>query len=296
MKRKPNGYWSIERILEEGRKYKTRSKFESGCATAYNKARRMGLLDSLNFNPSAGNKFNRCVYVYIFRNFSAYVGITCNLTQRNSFHLKKGSVFNEIIKSGTVPTLIQITDYIPVISSIKMEGEQILKFKNKGYRMLNKAKHGGLGGGVRKWSRENLIKESLKYKTKKEFREQSKGAYIASQRMKIKHTFSHLKGARRLADYWTLEKVQAAASKFKNASDFQKHFPGARTAARRNGWSECFSHFVEKKKASGYWDFKNVSELALKYKKASDFIKEHGGAYGAMKRIGLNTKLQYRIN
>lgn len=41
--------WSKDDILNEGKKYKTRRKFQEGCATAYQIARKNGWLDEMTW-------------------------------------------------------------------------------------------------------------------------------------------------------------------------------------------------------------------------------------------------------
>lgn len=45
--RKPNGYWTKEKVFEESRKYQTRKKFDKGSSRAYEVARKNGWLDEL---------------------------------------------------------------------------------------------------------------------------------------------------------------------------------------------------------------------------------------------------------
>ena len=45
--RKPNGYWTIDRIKEEALKYKSRNDFKKGSPSAYSKALANNLLDDV---------------------------------------------------------------------------------------------------------------------------------------------------------------------------------------------------------------------------------------------------------
>jgi hypothetical protein len=42
MDKKPNGYWTVERVAEEARKYPTRKEFQRRASSAYSKAAKMG--------------------------------------------------------------------------------------------------------------------------------------------------------------------------------------------------------------------------------------------------------------
>ena len=50
--RKPNGYWTVERSLEEAKKYKTRNDFERNCYGAWDTLRKSGLLGSCGFDET----------------------------------------------------------------------------------------------------------------------------------------------------------------------------------------------------------------------------------------------------
>jgi hypothetical protein len=52
--RKPTGYWTKENCKEEAKKYKTRSKFRSGCNSAYVKSSKEGWMDEIF--PKNNNK------------------------------------------------------------------------------------------------------------------------------------------------------------------------------------------------------------------------------------------------
>ena len=44
---KPSGYWTIDRIRAEARKYKSRNEFKNGNRGAYDAAHRMGLMNAI---------------------------------------------------------------------------------------------------------------------------------------------------------------------------------------------------------------------------------------------------------
>lgn len=45
--KKPNGYWTKERVFKKANEYKTRSEFKKGCKTAYYSAHKNGWIDEL---------------------------------------------------------------------------------------------------------------------------------------------------------------------------------------------------------------------------------------------------------
>jgi len=47
VKKRPNGYWTLDRLKGEAKKYKTRKEFQRGCLAAYDFAYRHGMLDEV---------------------------------------------------------------------------------------------------------------------------------------------------------------------------------------------------------------------------------------------------------
>ena len=64
--RKPNGYWTYERCLEEAKKYTARARFEEGSPSACQVARKHGWLEEYTWlkrsqnNPSGYWTYDRC--------------------------------------------------------------------------------------------------------------------------------------------------------------------------------------------------------------------------------------------
>lgn len=86
------------------------------------------------------------------------------------------------MESGLIPEYIQLTELMLVNDAIKMEAFYYDKFKKEGWKMLNKAKTGSIGSGIRKWSFENCKVEGKKHKNKSEFQKNASGAYFSSLR------------------------------------------------------------------------------------------------------------------
>lgn len=133
---------------------------------------------------SKKDKNKRCVYVYLFPDMRAYVGLTYNITQRNNFN---GNDINSIIykyikKTNLMPLLIQLTDYIDIRDITMEENYYIEYYKKNGYILLNTSTCGALGNGSKKWNKERCQEESIKYNTRSEFRNNSKCAYNAASR------------------------------------------------------------------------------------------------------------------
>src|SRR5437879_339061 len=105
-KKKPNGYWSKEKCLEEALKYKTKSDFYKFSGSAYTASiEKNWLTDICSHMKFIGTKYIRCVYVYEFEDNHAYVGLTHDIMERNYSHNNSfnSPVFKHMQKSGLIP-------------------------------------------------------------------------------------------------------------------------------------------------------------------------------------------------
>jgi len=65
---------------------------------------------------------------------------------------------------------------------MEMENHFLDKYKNEGWTILNISNPGSLGGITVKWTKETCKKESLKYKSRIEFRKNSSSAYMTCRK------------------------------------------------------------------------------------------------------------------
>ncbi len=83
--------------------------------------------------------------------------------------------------------------------------------------------------------------------------------------------------------YWhNYENNHNEAKKYKSRKEFQKSCSGAYNAARKNGWLDNYTWFIEKKK----WDEKTCEQEAQKYKSRSEFKKGCKSVYNAARKNG----------
>jgi len=80
--------------------------------------------------------------------------------------------------------------------------------------------------------------------------------------------------------YWTKEKCQEEALKYKTRGEFYKVNNSAYYASHKNGWfDEICIHMIEVRKPNGYWTYDKCQVEALKYETINEFKKGSGGAY-----------------
>lgn len=255
MKYYPKGYWTINRCREEALKYKSRRDFEKGSNKAYTASNRSNWMDEVcSHMVVTGNKFKRCIYSVEFSDNHVYVGLTYNYENRFKNHIKddihnRSSVLRHIKNSGLMPKLKQLTDYIDVNSASKLEEVIKKEYEVNGWIILNRIKCGSIGGNnVSLWTKEKCQEESLKYKTKKEFLNNSRACCISAYKNKwMDEICSHMNSKKvNHKGYWTKEKCQEESIKYKSRWEFEKGSSSAYNAARRNGWrDEICSHMIK---------------------------------------------------
>jgi predicted GIY-YIG superfamily endonuclease len=136
-----------------------------------------------------GNMKKRLIYAQEFSDNSVYVGLTCDIKRRTEHHLKhnKETVFKYVKKTGLLPKLKILTDFLPLEESIIKEKEWVEVYKKNKWNVLNISKTGGIGNTIAKWNIELIMIISNKYKTKSEFKKNSYNAYCAMYKLKCQN-------------------------------------------------------------------------------------------------------------
>jgi len=248
---KPNGYWTKELCKEEALKCKTRSEFQKNNSSTYNSALKNGWLDEIcSHMIIQNNNTKRCIYCYEFSDNSVYVGLTYNLEkrQKDRDNCDNDQVTKHIKESKLKPIRKQLTEYINVNDAIKLEGYYVEKYNSEGWCVLNKAKTGAIGGPLR-WTYEKCKKEALKYKSRHEFENSSKGAYESSRKNGwLDEVCSHIIPTQKPRNYWTKEKCHEESLKYNSKSELRIKNNALVCAAYRNGWlDEICSHMKNKR-------------------------------------------------
>ena len=188
----PNKKWYYDDVYKEALKYKTKTQFFKGNASAYKAARINGWLDDYpwliqNLCPYRNKKDN--VYAYFFTEFnSVYVGRSIEPNKRDKSHRKpkrKSSVYKFAAKHNIpIPEMIILESNLAPNEGQVKEDYYVKKFKEEGWNILNIGKTGvGTGslGAMRSiWTENKTYKEALKYESLNEFITFSNSAYSAA--------------------------------------------------------------------------------------------------------------------
>jgi hypothetical protein len=91
-----------------------------------------------------------------------------------------------------------------------------------------------------------------------------------------------------LEKYWTFERCQDEALKYKSKVEFSNMNNGSFSAAYRKGWlDEICSHMNNKIiKPKNYWTYDKCKEESSQFKTKRDFFKNSQSAYSAAYKNG----------
>lgn len=280
----PKDYWNdINKCKVEALKYKSKTDFQKYGRGAYRKSLENGWLDEIcSHMEIVGSWHKRFIYAYEFPDNHVYVGLTYDISKRMKGHGEKGAVFNYIQETGLEPTFKKLTNLpVDVEEASKLEGDYLNKYLSDGWVKINKAKTGGKGSGIVKWTFQKCQEEALKYNTRSEFQKTSSGAYKACVRQKwLDEVTVHMTPIHSPNGYWTKERCAEEALKYTKRTEFKKGSKKAYGASCKKGWlDEICSHMLLIKKPDGFYTLEKCIELSKECKTLSEFCYNHSVAY-----------------
>lgn len=286
--KKPNGYWTKERVFEEARKYKTKKEFCENCSSAYTIAGKKKYMSEMGWFENCQNP-NRdpiySVYCYKFKEYNTiYVGLTMNVKKRNAEHHNRGKVY-EFAKTNN----IVVPDMEVLIEGLYQKEAQFYEDKLKkvseytGFNVISIGATGvgvgSVGGAVKKWTENKIFEEARKYKTKKEFMKKAMGCYSAAKDKGLLSKMDWFEELHKPNGYWSDERIFEEARKYRTRNDFYNGSMSAYQLAWQRGLLDKMDWFEEVRKPKGYWTVDKVTEEAGKYATVSEFQKNCPGAY-----------------
>jgi hypothetical protein len=283
-------HWTKDEIQKIANNYIHRGEFciENGAACKY--ARSKGWYEEIvkHMEP-VGNKYNRVVYVFEFPDKSVYVGLTGNVDRRERSHTKdeeNSAVKLHMIRLGEKPKMKIVSDgYIDYKDAQNMEGCVLEKYRDEGWKILNRTKTGSLGSCTRLWTIEMVKEVVKKYNSRTDLLNNEPNAYAAAARNGwLEDIFKDVKRLINPNNTWTYELVSKEAAKYNKKSDFVKGSPLAYHAARRNGW---FNELTKNYNTSKSWTPENITKEAQKYKSRKEFFDNAGSAYNKALKLGM---------
>lgn len=290
--KKPHRHWTKQKCAEEALKYMHRKEFANGSSGAYSSAQKNNWIDEICLHMTPlGNELLRHVYAFLFSDGSIYFGLTDNINRRTADHKSDptSKVFKHIRLTNEQPIFKLITPYfIPTELAQLIEKTLIKVYTEKGFKVLNSDKGGGIGGTKLKWTNEKLRIEAKKYKTRGEFQINSASAYSsAHKRGLLNQICGHMYEPKKPHGFWTKARCIEEAKKYKSKQDFRTHSSAAYGKAEKNKWlNEICQHMKEIKKPNGFWNLEMCLNEAKKYSSYIEFQSNSSSAYGAALKNG----------
>ena len=309
--RKPSGYWNIK---ENCKNAASECKKQVEFKTKYSAGYRISCLNNwlIEFFPKIDKNIEKeekrkekerlkllnynskyLIYIAIWNNFNTiYIGLSKNFKIRKKQHenLNSNDVVPKFIKStGIFPTWNILHENLTIDDACLLEKQYIKNYRNNNeYIVLNINDGGGYGGSILKWTKEECVKEALKYTTRIEFKRKSSVAYsIACRNGWYKEICSHMIETRKPNNYWNYDHCKEEALKYTTRIEFKKKSSGAYKSAFKHGWlDDICSHMEELLKPDGYWTKKMCADAASKCNSRTIFQKNYGGAYNVSRDNG----------
>jgi len=130
------------------------------------------------------------------------------------------------------------------------------------------------------WTKEKCQELALQCETRTIFHKKHPTGYNTSNKNGwLDEICSHMEEKQKPDGYWTKEKCQEEALKYKTKTEFRNYCSSAYRASLYNNWIDLFSHMTPLYKPKGYWTKKRCHEEALKYKTKTEFKNNTSSAY-----------------
>ncbi len=290
--------WSKENIQKVALDYETKVNFQKNEPSAYQIAWRNKWLEDITKHMiPVGNLLKRMIYAWEFPDKTVYVGLTGDKKKRSYNHNNnpKSPVYKYKKLTGLEPTFVPVIDeYIDAADAQAEEENTKLQYESNGWKILNSAKTGGLGGSIIKWTTEEIWKEAKKYKTRVDFQQNAPGAYNASRNLKIyDKVTSHMDWLG--GTVWTYDILKNEAEKYQTRTDFHKGNKNAYAAANSRGILDDITRHMNWLGGEN-WSWEKIIELTKHYMDFKDFRKDYPGAVSWVYQNQLTDELKKLLN
>jgi hypothetical protein len=179
--------WAEAELIASARRHKARGAWRKADFNAWQAAKNRGIFDECvaHMLPAA-NPFaaDYSVYANEFSDAHCYVGLTVQPDVRKATHACRGPVFDHAQKTGLVPCFRILQSGLTFQEVGSAENTWQSKYERRGWHPLHTARAGSLGSIKTKsrWTREAVLAEARKYKTKQEWIDKSQMSYRIAKR------------------------------------------------------------------------------------------------------------------
>lgn len=280
--------WTYEKCKDAALQCSTLSefikKFKSAYAASYRK-RWIDDFDWLERSVSPYNKKLDYVYVYLFNNYTVYIGRTIEPNKRHNKHKTdtKDTVYKFAQQNNIdVPEMTILESSLTLEEGLEREDYYVKKYRDEGWNVLNKAKtgkkSGSLGGlNSTKWTYNKCYKEAKKYTTLRDFRNGNPTVYGKCLKEQWLELFDWLEREIR----WTKENCIEESKKYKTLKEFRTQSHQAYYVLLKMG---LINNLV--------WLDKGTSrkKIVIKYALDGQEIERYSGVSEAAKQNGYTSK------
>jgi hypothetical protein len=297
-KRVKPGTWQVyENCYNEALKYKSRTELEDKSPGCYEGARENGWLDSFiwledkRLDIISGSIDS--VYVYEFKEQNAvYVGRTLMSLQkqRDYQHMFREGSVSKFAKENniSIPEMKILQENLTLKEGVEKEGEWVEKYRNEGWKILNRAKTGSIGGLAKgKYNKQSCYDIASSYTTLKDFMEEQWSVY----RTALKHdwlkdyTWLERKHVQSVKN-WTYEMCLEDSKRFKTRGEYAEKSRSSYNKARKEGWLEDFTWLQPTRNPIGYYTKEICIEEGKKYRSRSEWQHANQMSYKTARENG----------
>lgn len=305
-------FWTFDKCKELASKCITKANFRKKFPRAYQSARHNGwldkfdwLLDGRYYNSNGekkdktkkkpnraleSKKKSHCVYAYEFEDKAVYVGLTMirRIKGRDYEHIFSQDTVSKYAadnNSGIPKMKVILTDLTPLEARVK-EGEVLMEYLKKGWKILNKAKTGSLGTYMHGyWTKERCMEEGRKYKTIKEYQRGNQSSYYAARVNGWLPEFTWFEHRTHPSGYWNYDRCMEEARKYLFLIDFRNNSQRAYQVSKSKGWIKDYFWLRRHLSPKGYWDnYDNCYQEAKKYDSRISFYHGCHAAYESARK------------
>jgi signal recognition particle subunit SEC65 len=297
--RQQKKYLTNDELRNIAKKYRTKIEWNRNDRTtyaqAYNRDKKFpGFWEDITSHMETFDASKKHIYAYEFYDkennpIAVYVGLTCDMTRRNKEHQtgycrfgkEETQVFKFIKENPKLKYEIKLLEpnQYKGIEAQQKEIEWEEKYRHSGWRTLNIAKPGSLGG-IYKLTNDELRNIAKKYRTKSEWKKNDPNTYnMGLKRDKdfYEDITSHMKSIS-----LTNDELRDIAKKYRTKSEWKKNDPNSYAQAYNRDknypgfWEDITSHMIVLRKHLTNDQLRNI---AKKYSTKIEWRKNDRKAY-----------------
>ena len=299
--RQEKKYLTNDELRNIAKKYRTKVEWNRNDRNSYVQAYRRdqkfpGFWEDITSHMEIINASKKHIYAYEFYDkennpIAVYVGLTCDMTRRNKEHQigyctfgkKETQVFKFIKENPKLKYEIKLLEpnQYKGREAAQKETEWEEKYRHNGWRTLNIAKPGSLGG-IYKLTNDELRNIALNYKTRGEWKKNDPSTYnMGLKRGKdfYEDITSHME-ARQEKKYLTNDELRNIALNYETKSEWDRNDPNSYLQAYRRDkkfpgfWEDITSHMKSRSLTND-----ELRNIAKKYRTKSEWNTNDPNSY-----------------